>query len=661
MKLQVKALLREAESAPLVHLDAITAERFMQYVMSLQHTRNGGYLSKSAYGNKRSALFHLFRAHNKVGFPESFRLRLGNLYRGFFRELQQYRGGGTAQSNQARQRGAHKEGKDAMSVGLYRALCEWFLQYGTVDGVFAYCFIVLTWNLACHSNNTAIILFNQISWASSFDCFEVFFGHMKTDQTGEDAKYPRHIYANSHDPLVCPVFALAVYFSCCFDTPQEPDGQLFPGSDQHQRFSKMLARCIVDHQEEVLALGFSPKDLGTHSIRKGAISYLASLVGGPPAASICIRAGWTMGKVRDIYMRYVSSGDQFCGRSLALLPILDVSFAASPPYFTQAWEEFGDNLRLQQFPMVGEFSNYRRLTLMCLASLFHHRSFIQALPVNHVIRICGIVLDNSMVANAVEDNEIVVCVTFPWNDRMHSFSGIPPHVKVLQELSLIRNEQKAHIDTFVRKVKQAIDESGLTGSGVTESRLQSMFNTFARDLRQELDGLVLPQGSRRSETVRDRVETGRGYQWHYFDGRYHPVPKDWRFPRVGVFNAWRQWWIGDRARNVPPIRSIKPLDLKFLDDIPLSTEELHGRTGINKNRRRPARKTYGDLKYLMDYITEKVVAAGGMQDEITETSVKQMFDAVGEEFQGGRNAQKGWQTVVSEVRKRNHRNRVQQH
>ena len=41
--------------------------------------------------------------------------------------------------------------------------------------------------------------------------------------------------------------------------------------------------------------------------------------------------------------------------------------------------------------------------------------------------------------------------------------------------------------------------------------------------------------------------------------------------------------------------------------------------------------------------------------------MKQMFDAVGEEFQGGQNAQKGWQTVVAEVRKRDHRNRVQQH
>lgn len=71
---------------------------------------------------------------------------------------------------------------------------------------------------------------------------------------------------------------------------------------------------------------------------------------------------------------------------------------------------------------------------------------------------------------------------FPWNDWWHLFSGIPAYVKVLQKLFLIQNEQKEHIDTLVRKVKQAINESSLTGSGVTELQLQSMFDSFARDL-----------------------------------------------------------------------------------------------------------------------------------------------------------------------------------
>ena len=108
-----------------------------------------------------------------------------------------------------------------------------------------------------------MFLLNQISWASSFDCFEVYFGHTKTDQTS-DAKYPCHIYAITHNPIICPVIALALYFSCCFETQQESDGQFFPGKDQHQQFSKMLACCITNHEEEVLILGFAPKDLGTH-------------------------------------------------------------------------------------------------------------------------------------------------------------------------------------------------------------------------------------------------------------------------------------------------------------------------------------------------------------------------------------------------------------
>jgi hypothetical protein len=69
-------------------------------------------------------------------------------------------------------------------------------------------------------------------------------------------------------------------------------------------------------------MGFSIEDIGTHSIRKGAMSYLASLYGGTPAASTCIRAGWSMGCVCDIYMQYVVSGYQFVGRFFSLLLVL---------------------------------------------------------------------------------------------------------------------------------------------------------------------------------------------------------------------------------------------------------------------------------------------------------------------------------------------------
>ena len=161
---------------------------------------------------------------------------------------------------------------------------------------------------------------------------------------------------------------------------------LFPGPDQYQRFSCMLSRVINEHSEEVHALGFNPSEIGTHSIRKGAISYLSSLPGGPPIASVCIRAGWTMGNVKYICLRYVSSGDQFVGWCLSLLPLLQAEFGSSQAYFPPAWMPWAEQYRSVQFPVVATVEHLQWLTTMCLASLVHHRQFILSLPSNHVIR-----------------------------------------------------------------------------------------------------------------------------------------------------------------------------------------------------------------------------------------------------------------------------------
>jgi hypothetical protein len=138
---------------------------------------------------------------------------------------------------------------------------------------------------------------------------------------GDELKYSRHVYANPLCPIVCPVFSLLLYFSCCFNLNQTCLGPLFPGPDQYQHFSNQLCCVLQEHEDEVRLLGYSVCDVGTHSIRKGAITYLSSLPGGPPIAAVCIRAGWTMGNIKDIYMHYLTSGGQFVGRCLSMLPL----------------------------------------------------------------------------------------------------------------------------------------------------------------------------------------------------------------------------------------------------------------------------------------------------------------------------------------------------
>ena len=174
---------------------------------------------------------------------------------------------------------------------LYKKLCGWLLDWNTSDGVFGHCFLVLTWNLSCHAHNTANIQFCEIEWLSTFDAFEIYFACMKTDQTGDEAKHSRHLCSNPCCPLICPVLALAFYFSCCCNLPQNGQSWLFLGQDQYQQFSEMLSHLIQDHKAEVSELGVNPKMIGTHSIRKGAVTYMSSLPGGPSISSVCIHPG----------------------------------------------------------------------------------------------------------------------------------------------------------------------------------------------------------------------------------------------------------------------------------------------------------------------------------------------------------------------------------
>jgi hypothetical protein len=113
----------------------------MEFIIQLK-ARNKRYLSGSAYGNKRLAFYHLFRLHNRIGFPQDFEQHLTNLFRGFKREIADSQQiinvegevDGGARANLVYNL---KEGKEPMSVELYKKLLEWFLKYNTADGVFA--------------------------------------------------------------------------------------------------------------------------------------------------------------------------------------------------------------------------------------------------------------------------------------------------------------------------------------------------------------------------------------------------------------------------------------------------------------------------------------------------------------------------------------------
>ena len=249
----------------------------------------------------------------------------------------------------------NKEGKDPMSMDLYKKLCGWLLDWNTNDGVFGHCFLVLIWNLSCRTHNTANIRLCEIEWGSTFDMFEIYFAHTKTDQTGDEAKYSCHLYANPYCPLICPALLLAFYFSCCCNLPQSGESRLFLGWDQYQRFLEMLSYLIRDHEVEVSELGANPKMIGMHSNRKGAVTYMSFLPGGPSISSVCIHAGWTMGTVKEFYVWYLSLGDQFVSHCLAMLPLLWMELILTGvPHHVAALQEL-HSLKVKQQSLIDNF------------------------------------------------------------------------------------------------------------------------------------------------------------------------------------------------------------------------------------------------------------------------------------------------------------------
>ena len=83
---------------------------------------------------------------------------------------------------------------------------------------------------------------------------------------------------------------------------------------------------------EFECLGISVGYFGTHSIRKGAATFLGTgCTLSSHMASVFLHANWTLERVKDRYIKLKKTGYQFVGSAVIGLPILKKEFAISPP------------------------------------------------------------------------------------------------------------------------------------------------------------------------------------------------------------------------------------------------------------------------------------------------------------------------------------------
>ena len=136
------------------------------------------------------------------------------------------------------------------------------------------------------------------------------------------------------------------------------------------------------------------------------------------------------------------------------------------------------------------------------------------------------------------------------------------------------------------------------------------------------------------------------------------LPTTWRFPIGSISQVWTVWNIGDVQQKFPPLYLLASKDFKFLDGVALLPQEQQRQRGPKSNKRRPSRKTYSDMKFLMDYITKGAKEKGfDVKKDRSATKVHRMFEAISPELYAktkastrGENQHK-WPTFVFKLRK----------
>jgi hypothetical protein len=113
-------------------------------------------------------------------------------------------------------------GKSPLSFRLFSFLLEQNLRADSEEFEFGRTFMLISWNLMCRASNAVDVKPNI--WGGIKMHF-IFVRTHEDRSKGGEGPHPRHIYAYSGYPNVCPILGLGIYFTI-FDFDQCSQGSL---------------------------------------------------------------------------------------------------------------------------------------------------------------------------------------------------------------------------------------------------------------------------------------------------------------------------------------------------------------------------------------------------------------------------------------------------
>jgi hypothetical protein len=257
-----------------------------------------------------------------------------------------------------------------------------------------------------------------------------------------------------------------------------------------------------EHAATFVSLGVKPEFFGTHSLRKGAITFAAcGVTVSPPIASICIRANWKMPGVMNRYIRFEAVGDQYVGRSVSGCDRLTEDFAESCPYFDFSQYKPAEKERRRlavdgwirrRMPGDGKDDDVFSMFKMCIASFIYHRQWLdETLHPNSEVR------TTIFWSETAPDNEH--CIPFVdhvvtehlWDRAVDTpvITGLPPDILYMAQVKhlLIKFEElrlSLYADNdrikneILMGVEDSLDNRAVGGEGYVQLRRKYLCSTI---------------------------------------------------------------------------------------------------------------------------------------------------------------------------------------
>jgi hypothetical protein len=582
---RVRCAHPEAYVDGVFQLNRLTTDVFIRFLSSRRlggatgglPDSKGGYLKGVGYkslGLDKSALVERLR---EAGLPKPSDLDA---------RLKEYMRGVARDDSNRRQRGEVRSrvGKDEMDFSVYRWLAGRFLQEGDT---FAHLFLLLTWNLINRAVNTKEMLYSHLQWKE--DALVVTLPKSKTNQVGKQRPTPKHVYANPVEPALCPVLSFGVHSLLASSVADH--GCVFPGGDQQNRFSKALDRVLRSGagRDRLATLGLTLEDIGTHSVRKGASSYLLGGMagGGPSVIAVLLRGEWTLGSVSDRYWKHQDAGDQYVGRVVAGLPIQEPQFGQLPPHFADAAHPAVLSALQDGFCNILSSQPHMSAVLThALAQVVHHASVLRRiLPAAHPLFSTRIFT----APGRLQELTSLLLVGRSTSTVM-SCTGLPPHIIYLQKVEEIRQllvaspaQSETLASTISAHLERRLQEMGVVGERVTSNYLSAQMDSFlgrVEDLMvmrgasaasaQSTGGVLAttaaavqqqsPPQEVTTAAAASSSSTTRRVVYTWPDGTVCVVPHDFAFPAAPIRVAWELWHLG--TADLLPYKCIRSSQLR---------------------------------------------------------------------------------------------------